>query len=53
MEAIGRERWAIAEGYIPSKSSFTDHALISHETACSHLSKASMSAARIPFAAAR
>jgi hypothetical protein len=34
MEAIGRERWAIAEGYIPSKSSFTDHALISHETAC-------------------
>jgi hypothetical protein len=34
MEAIGRQRWAIAEGYIPSKSSFTEHALISHETAC-------------------
>ena len=24
MEAIGRTRWAIAEGYIPSQSSFTD-----------------------------
>ncbi len=34
MEAIGRRRWAIAEGYIPSQSSFTDRALISHETAC-------------------
>ncbi len=34
MEAIGRKRWAIAEGYIPSESSFTDRALISHETAC-------------------
>jgi len=34
MEPIGRTRWAIAEGYIPSKSSFTDHALVSHETAC-------------------
>jgi hypothetical protein len=34
MEAIGRRRWAIAEGYIPSESSFTDRALISHETAC-------------------
>ncbi len=34
MEAIGRTRWAIAEGYIPSESSFTDRALISHETAC-------------------
>jgi len=34
MDAIGRKRWAIAEGYIPSQSSFTDHALISHETAC-------------------
>ncbi|HEY1361740.1 MAG TPA: sensory rhodopsin transducer [Xanthobacteraceae bacterium] len=34
MEAIGRMRWAIAEGYIPSESSFSDRALISHETAC-------------------
>jgi hypothetical protein len=34
MDAIGRRRWAIAEGYIPSESSFSDHALISHETAC-------------------
>jgi hypothetical protein len=34
MEPIGRKRWAIAEGYIPSESSFSDNALISHETAC-------------------
>ena len=34
MEAIGRKHWAIAEGYIPSQSSFTDPALVSHETAC-------------------
>jgi hypothetical protein len=34
MDAIGRKRWAIAEGYIPSHSSFSDRALISHETAC-------------------
>jgi hypothetical protein len=34
MESIGRKRWAIAEGYIPSASSFSDRALISHETAC-------------------
>jgi hypothetical protein len=34
MEPIGRTRWAIAEGYIPSQSSFSDRALISHETAC-------------------
>ena len=34
MEAVGRTRWAIAEGYIPSESSFSDRALISHETAC-------------------
>jgi hypothetical protein len=34
MNAIGRKRWAIAEGYIPSESSFADRALISHETAC-------------------
>jgi hypothetical protein len=34
MEAIGRRRWAIPEGYIPSESAFSDRALISHETAC-------------------
>ncbi len=34
MDEIGRKRWAIAEGYIPSESSFSDRALISHETAC-------------------
>jgi hypothetical protein len=34
MEAIGRRRWAIAEGYIPSESAFNDRALSSHETAC-------------------
>jgi len=34
MEAIGRRRWAIAEGYIPSGSACSDRALISHETAC-------------------
>jgi hypothetical protein len=34
MDAIGRKHWAIAEGHIPSKSSFTDRDLISHETAC-------------------
>jgi hypothetical protein len=34
MEAMGRRRWAIAEGYIPAHSSFSDPALISHETAC-------------------
>jgi hypothetical protein len=34
MDAIGRKRWAIAEGYIPSQSSFPDRALVSHETAC-------------------
>lgn len=34
MDAIGRTRWAIAEGYIPSESSFAHRALISHETAC-------------------
>jgi hypothetical protein len=34
MDAIGRKRWAIAEGYIPSQSSFSDRALVSHETAC-------------------
>jgi hypothetical protein len=34
MHAIGRKRWAIAEGYIPSESSYSDRALTSHETAC-------------------
>jgi hypothetical protein len=34
MNAMGRTRWAIAEGHIPSQSSFTDRALVSHETAC-------------------
>lgn len=34
MSGIGRKSWAIAEGYIPSESSFTDPALVSHETAC-------------------
>ena len=34
MDAIGRRRWAIAEGYIPSESSFSNRELISHETAC-------------------
>jgi hypothetical protein len=34
MSHIGRRHWAIAEGYIPSQSSFADRELISHETAC-------------------
>jgi hypothetical protein len=34
MNAMGRTRCAIAEGHIPSQSSFTDRALVSHETAC-------------------
>jgi hypothetical protein len=34
MKSIGRTHWAIAEGWIPSQSSFSDPALISHETAC-------------------
>jgi hypothetical protein len=34
MDGIGRKRWAIAEGYIPSESTYSDRALISHETAC-------------------
>ena len=34
MHPIGRKRWAIAEDYIPSQSSFSDRALSSHETAC-------------------
>jgi hypothetical protein len=35
MEPIGKKRWAIAEGYIPSDSlDQDDPALVSHETAC-------------------
>jgi len=34
VDPIGQKRWAIAEGWIPSQSSFTDPALVSHETAC-------------------
>jgi hypothetical protein len=34
MDPVGHKRWAIAEGYIPSLSAFSDRALISHETAC-------------------
>jgi len=34
MDALGHKRWAIAEGWIPSQSSFSDAALQSHETAC-------------------
>jgi hypothetical protein len=31
---IGARQWAIAEGYIPPKSTSADRALESHETAC-------------------
>jgi hypothetical protein len=34
METIGKQRWAIAEGYIPAASSGGGRALESHETAC-------------------
>src|SRR6476620_2466952 len=34
MQAIGKKRWAIAEGYIPSQSVSNERALLSHETAC-------------------
>jgi hypothetical protein len=34
MDPLGRKRWAIAEGWIPSQSSFADRTLESHETAC-------------------
>jgi len=33
-EAIGRKRWAIAEGYIPGKSHGPKPQMESHETAC-------------------
>jgi hypothetical protein len=32
--AIGRTRWAIAEGYIPAKSTGGTRQLVSHETMC-------------------
>jgi hypothetical protein len=34
MEAIGKKRWAIAEGYIPPGSTGEGPAFVSHETAC-------------------
>jgi hypothetical protein len=34
MATVGRTRWAIAEGYIPSGSTGKGRALESHETAC-------------------
>jgi hypothetical protein len=34
MQPIGRRRWSIAEGWIPSRSSFSHRTLASHETAC-------------------
>ncbi len=34
MNDIGRTRWAIPEGYIPSQSVSQERALLSHETAC-------------------
>jgi hypothetical protein len=34
MEAIGRKRWAIAEGYIPSTSTGPAPQMTSHETVC-------------------
>ena len=34
MARLGHRRWAIPEGYIPSRSTGSDPALQSHETAC-------------------
>lgn len=34
MESIGSTRWAIAEGYIPDRSTGTTPDVTSHETAC-------------------
>jgi len=31
---VGKRIWVIAEGYIPSQSTSTDHDLVSHEAAC-------------------
>lgn len=33
-EALGRKRWAIAEGYIPAESQAPEPQMTSHETAC-------------------
>ena len=32
--AIGKKRWAIAEGYIPSQSTGPEPQMVSHETVC-------------------
>ena len=34
MQAIGKRRWAIAEGYIPPGSTGTSREMTSHEAAC-------------------
>ena len=34
MQSIGKKRWAIAEGYIPSDSTGERPEFVSHETAC-------------------
>lgn len=34
MQAIGKNRWAIAEGYIPAESTGNSREFVSHETAC-------------------
>jgi hypothetical protein len=34
MQAIGKKRWAIAEGYIPPGSTGDGEQFVSHETAC-------------------
>lgn len=34
MNDIGKRRWAIPEGYIPSQSVSQERPLLSHETAC-------------------
>ena len=34
MEPVGKTRWVIAEGYIPSESTGEGPAMTSHETAC-------------------
>lgn len=34
MDAIGKRRWAIAEGYIPPQSTGTSREMVSHEAAC-------------------
>lgn len=34
MQAIGKTRWAIAEGYIPAESTGESREFVSHETAC-------------------